>query len=230
MKAAIIGYGKMGHEIERVLVERGHEVLLKVDVGELDRLNPETAKSIDVAFEFTTPATAYDNIKRCLSLGVAVVSGSTGWTERKPELDALCLALGGAFFYSSNYSIGVNILFRLNRDLARMMASQPQYKLSIEEVHHIHKLDAPSGTAITLAEGIADSTKGKITLPKEEIHSIREGEIAGIHTVSYDSPDDTITISHSSKSRRGLASGAVTAAEWVVGRHGVFGMNDLLNL
>lgn len=220
----------MGHEIERVLVERGHEVVLKVDVGELDRLNPETAKSIDVAFEFTTPATAYDNINRCLSLGVAVVSGSTGWTERKPELDALCLALGGAFFYSSNYSIGVNILFRLNRDLARMMASQPQYKLSIEEVHHIHKLDAPSGTAITLAEGIADSTKGKITLPKEEIHSIREGEIAGIHTVSYDSPDDTITISHSSKSRRGLASGAVTAAEWVVGRHGVFGMNDLLNL
>lgn len=231
MKVAIIGYGKMGHEIEKVLIERGHEVALRIDVDNREELmTPEKMAGVDVAIEFTSPATAFGNITRCLEMGVPVLSGSTGWLERKAEVDALCKELGGAFFYSSNYSLGVNILFRLNRWLARVMAPMEQYGVKIEETHHIHKLDAPSGTAATLAEEMAVASEGRKVVAKEDIISYREGEVAGIHTITYDSEEDTLVVSHSAKSRRGLALGAVLAAEWLVGKKGVFSMDDFLNI
>ncbi len=231
MKVAIIGYGKMGHEIEKVLLERGHEVALRIDVENRERdMVPERFEDIDVAIEFTSPATAYDNIRQCLLMGVPVLSGSTGWLEHKAEVDALCRQQGGAFFYSSNYSLGVNVLFRLNRWLAKVMAPMEQYDVKIEETHHIHKLDAPSGTAATLAEDMAVASKGAKVVAKEDIISYREGEVPGIHTITYDSEEDTLTVSHSAKSRRGLALGAVLAAEWLVGRKGVFSMDDFLQI
>ncbi len=231
MKVAIIGYGKMGHEIEKVLLERGHEVALRIDVENRDRdMVPERFEDIDVAIEFTSPATAYDNIRQCLLMGVPVLSGSTGWLEHKAEVDALCRQQGGACFYSSNYSLGVNVLFRLNRWLAKVMAPMEQYDVKIEETHHIHKLDAPSGTAATLAEEMAVASKGHKVVAKEDIISYREGEVPGIHTITYDSEEDTLTVSHSAKSRRGLALGAVLAAEWLLGRKGVFSMDDFLQI
>ena len=229
MKVAIIGYGKMGHEIEKVLIERGHEVALRIDVdNRAELMTPEKMAGVDVAIEFTSPATAFDNITQCLKMGVPVLSGSTGWLERKAEVDALCKELGGAFFYSSNYSLGVNVLFRLNRWLASVMAPMEQYGVKIEETHHIHKLDAPSGTAATLAEEMAVASKGRKVVNKEDIISYREGEVAGIHTITYDSEEDTLVVSHSAKSRRGLALGAVLAAEWLVGKKGVYSMDDFL--
>lgn len=229
MRVAIIGYGKMGHEIEKVLVERGHTVALTIDVNNrAEMMTPERFEGVDVAIEFTSPATAYDNIADCLRMGVPVLSGSTGWMERKAEIDALCGELGGAFFYSSNYSLGVNVLFRLNRWLAKVMANLPQYSPKIEETHHIHKLDAPSGTAATLAEDMRVASEGRVNVAKDDIISYREGEVPGIHTITYDSEEDVLSVSHSAKSRRGLALGAVIAAEWLVGRKGVFSMDDFL--
>lgn len=231
MKVAIIGYGKMGHEIEKVLVERGHEVALRIDVeNRKEDMVPEKFRDIDVAIEFTSPATAFENIKLCLQMGVAVLSGSTGWLEHKAEVDALCRKLNGAFFYSSNYSMGVNVLFRLNRWLAKVMGPMEQYDVRIEETHHIHKLDAPSGTAATLAEEMAVASEGRKVVDKEKIVSYREGEVAGIHTITYDSEEDTLSVTHSAKSRRGLALGAVLAAEWLVGRRGVYSMDDFLQI
>lgn len=234
MKVAIIGYGKMGHEIEKVLRERGHEVVATIDVdNRKEMMTPEVLSQADVAIEFTSPSTAYDNIRTCIEAGVAVLSGSTGWTERKAELDELCRQKGGAFFYSSNYSVGVNVLFRLNRWLAAVMGRMPQYEVGIEEVHHIHKLDAPSGTAATLAEEMRVASGGALDVKREDIVSVREGEVPGIHTITYDSEEDILTVSHSAKSRRGLALGAVLAAEWLVadgGRKGVFSMDDFLKI
>ena len=234
MKVAIIGYGKMGHEIEKVLRERGHEVVATIDVdNRKEMMTPEVLSQADVAIEFTSPSTAYDNIRTCIEAGVAVLSGSTGWTERKAELDELCRQKGRAFFYSSNYSVGVNVLFRLNRWLAAVMGRMPQYEVGIEEVHHIHKLDAPSGTAATLAEEMRVASGGALNVKREDIVSVREGEVPGIHTITYDSEEDTLTVSHSAKSRRGLALGAVLAAEWLVadgGRKGVFSMDDFLKI
>lgn len=234
MKVAIIGYGKMGHEIEKVLRERGHEVVATIDVdNRKEMMTPEVLSQADVAIEFTSPSTAYDNIRTCIEAGVAVLSGSTGWTERKAELDELCRQKGGVFFYSSNYSVGVNVLFRLNRWLAAVMGRMPQYEVGIEEVHHIHKLDAPSGTAATLAEEMRMASGGTLDVKREDIVSVREGEVPGIHTITYDSEEDTLTVSHSAKSRRGLALGAVLAAEWLVadgGRKGVFSMDDFLKI
>ncbi|MBO7300842.1 MAG: 4-hydroxy-tetrahydrodipicolinate reductase [Tidjanibacter sp.] len=231
MKVAIIGYGKMGHEIEKILVERGHTVVLTIDVdNRSEMMTKEKFEGVDVAIEFTSPTTAYDNVADCLRMGVPVLSGSTGWVERKGEIEVLCNELGGAFFYSSNYSLGVNVLFRLNRWLAKVMAGLPQYGVKIEETHHIHKLDAPSGTAVTIAEEMKAASEGRVTVPKEEIISYREGEVAGIHTITYDSDEDSLVVSHSAKSRRGLALGAVLAAEWLVGRKGVFSMDDFLSI
>ena len=228
MNVAIIGYGKMGHEIEKVLVERGHTVVATFDINNADQMVAENLQKADVAIEFTSPATAYDNIRRCIEAGVPVLSGSTGWTERKAEIDELCRQKGGAFFYSSNYSLGVNVMFRLNRWLAKVMAGLPQYNVKIEETHHIHKLDAPSGTAATLAAEMNEASQGRLSVAKDEIISYREGEVPGIHTITYDSEEDTLTVSHSAKSRRGLALGAVLAAEWLVGRSGVYSMDDFL--
>lgn len=228
----------MGHEIERVLLSRGHSVNLIIDQNNAADLCADRLRDVDVAIEFTTPSTAYDNIRTCIEAGTAIVSGTTGWTQRLPELQALCRAKGGAMIYSSNYSLGVNIAFAINRRLAELMNRFADYDVSIEEVHHIHKKDAPSGTAITLADDIVarlDRKDGWVNGPtdddaKIEIASVREGEVAGIHTVTYDSADDTLSLRHSLKSRRALATGAVIAAEFVCGRSGVFTMEDLFRV
>lgn len=236
MNAAIIGYGKMGREIERILIERGHTVGLIIDIDNAADLNADKLRDIDVAIEFTTPATAYANIVRCLECGTAVVSGTTGWTSRLEEAKELCSSHNGAMFYASNYSLGVNLMFRLNRRLAELMNPLPQYDVHIEETHHIQKKDAPSGTAITLAEDIIerlDRKSGWVNEPAAEsdqiaITSYREGMIAGIHTVSYESDDDLLELKHTIKNRRTLAVGAVIAAEFLCGKHGFFTMDDLL--
>ncbi len=236
MKAAIIGYGKMGHEIERILRDRGHEIPLIIDLDNRRDLNAEHLHDIDVALEFSTPATAYDNIRACIDAGTPVVSGTTGWTERLEELQARCRERNGAFFYASNYSLGVNLLFRLNRQLAEMIGRVGGYDVRIEEIHHTQKKDAPSGTAITLADEIIDriGTKQRwvnrpAATPEElEIDSLREGTVPGTHTVTYTSEDDVITLRHELKSRRALALGAVVAAEFLVGKQGIFTMDDLL--
>ena len=236
MKAAIIGYGKMGREIEQILKERGHETALIIDTDNAAELDAAHLAETDVAIEFTTPQTAYDNIRTCLEAGTAVVSGTTGWTDRLPELQALCRERGGAMFYASNYCLGVNLLFRLNRRLARMMNRFGQYEVAIGEVHHTQKKDAPSGTAITLAEGILseiDRKAGWVNEPaaapdRIAITSVREGMVPGIHTVTYESEDDLLQLRHEIKNRRTLAQGAVVAAEFLCGRRGVYTMDDLL--
>ena len=251
MKAAIIGYGKMGREIERILRERGHEVRLIVDQANAGELDAAHLEGIDVALEFTTPATAYDNIRTCLECGVAVVSGTTGWTDRLAELQNLCRERGGAMFYASNYCLGVNLMFRLNRQLAALMGHVGGgYRVRIEEVHHTQKKDAPSGTAITLAEGVIaglpaktewvnyapgiEHAANRIGSPAEAtprqvvIDSVREGMVPGIHTVTYESEDDILELKHTIKNRRTLAMGAVIAAEFLCGKQGVYSMDDLL--
>lgn len=229
----------MGREIERILIERGHEVTLKIDADNSHELTAENLSRADVALEFTTPSTAEANIRRCLECGGAVVSGTTGWTEHLPDMERLCRERGGALFYASNFCLGVNLMFRLNRRLAEMMNPFGDYDVSISETHHIHKKDAPSGTAITLAEGIIEGldrksgwTGGNGATAADgaliAVESIREGEIAGIHTVVYESADDRLEIRHTIKNRRTLAMGAVVAAEFLCGKKGVYNMNDLL--
>lgn len=252
MKAAIIGYGRMGHEIEKVLSERGHETALIIDAANASELDAAHLAGIDVALEFTTPATAYANLRTCIEAGTAVVSGTTGWTDRLAELEALCRQRNGALFYASNYCLGVNLLFRLNRQLAAMIGRVGGYDLTIGEVHHVHKQDAPSGTAITLAEGILAEMPGKtgwvdyapgvgqaanrVEDPAEAgeerivIRSVREGEVPGIHTVTYESEDDRLELRHTIKNRRALALGAVVAAEFLCGKRGVYTMDDLLRI
>ena len=237
MKAAIIGYGKMGREIERSLTERGHTVEFVVDADNAADLNAANLGRVDVALEFTTPSTAAANIRTCLDCGAAVVSGTTGWTDRLPEMEELCRTKGGALFYASNFCIGMNLMFRLNRRLAEMMNPFGGYEVSISETHHIHKKDAPSGTAITLAEGIVsglDRKQGWVNAAtcgdgsRIAVESIREGEVPGIHTVVYESEDDRLEIRHTIKNRRTLAMGAVLAAEFLCGKSGVYTMDDLL--
>lgn len=236
MKVAIIGYGTMGHEIERVLEERGHTVLLTVDAGEQAKLDAQTLAQADVAIEFTTPSTAFGNVEACLRAGIPVVCGTTGWNERIEEVEKLCKALNGTFFWSSNFSIGVNILFRVSEYLARIMDKFPEYGVSMREVHHTRKKDSPSGTAVTLAEGIMRNIERtrewvnyETTCPSAlGIVSVREGDVAGIHEVTYASEADTITLCHSAKGRRGFAVGAVVAAEFAIGRKGVLTMDDML--
>ncbi len=237
MKAAIIGYGKMGHEIEQVLLRRGHTIGLIIDENNRSELTPSALRDIDVAIEFTTPDTAYDNILACIESGTAVVSGTTGWTQRLPELQQRCREVGGTMIYSSNYSLGVNVAFRVNRYLAELMNRFDSYDVRIEEIHHIHKKDAPSGTAITLADDIlarmerksswADAAKAGAS--DIAITSVREGEVPGTHTVTYESDDDVLELRHTLKSRRALAVGAVVAAEFICDKKGVFTIDDLFN-
>ena len=236
MKAAIIGYGKMGREIEKILLSRGHEVALIIDIDNASDLNAENLKDIDVAIEFTTPSTAYQNIRTCLECGTAVVSGTTGWTDRLKELQTLCEERGGAMFYASNYSLGVNLMFRLSRELARLMNRFPSYEISMSEIHHTQKKDAPSGTAVTLAEDIislVDRKSGWVNTPTSDdkslipIESLRIGMVPGDHSVTYSSEDDVLEIRHSIKNRRTLAEGAVVAAEFLCGKKGIYTMEDL---
>ena len=226
----------MGREIETILRERGHEVALIIDMDNAAELDAAHLQGIDVALEFTTPATAYRNIRTCIECGTPVVSGTTGWTDRLPELQALCRERGGALFYASNYCLGVNLMFRLNRRLARMMERFDAYDVRIEEIHHTQKKDAPSGTAITLAEGIISEIgrkTGWVNEPSDDpsqivVTSLREGAVPGTHTVTYESDDDRIELKHTIKNRRTLALGAVVAAEFLCGKKGVYTMDDLL--
>jgi 4-hydroxy-tetrahydrodipicolinate reductase len=238
MKIAIIGYGKMGHAIESAGAVLDHQFPLIIDVHnrqDFDKLRPE---EVDVAIEFSSPSSAPGNILACLDHGIPVVSGTTGWHERLGEIEQYCRDTGGAFFHASNFSIGVNILFALNEKLAGIMDRFPQYTVALKEIHHIHKLDAPSGTAITLAQQIIRE-QGRIrgwqsgTEAKPgsvPIESVREDEVKGIHSIRYESDVDILTLVHEAKSRDAFAVGALLAAEFIRGKKGVFGMKDLLKL
>jgi 4-hydroxy-tetrahydrodipicolinate reductase len=236
MNIALIGYGRMGHEIESIAVKRGHFIKLIVDQDNEQDLNPVNLKEVDVAIEFSSPGAAFSNICRCLDAKVPVVSGTTGWLEKYKEVEVLCLKNQTSFIHSSNYSIGVNLLFRLNAELAKQMARYDDYSVSIEEIHHTKKLDAPSGTAITLADGIIrqNSLYNKWCFDKDKtpdcipISSVREGVVPGTHTVTWDSEIDTISLKHEAKNRRGLALGAVIAAEFIYHKKGVFTMSDVM--
>lgn len=222
MKIAIIGYGKMGHAIEEQALRRGHSVACAIDK---DDPWPEGLDA-DVAVEFTTPTTAVENLRRCLDRRLPVVCGTTGWYDRYDEVADACRRVGGTMLTATNFSIGMNIMFALNEHLARLMARRP-YTASISETHHIHKLDAPSGTALTLREQIvAAGQRSEASIP---IASYREGEVPGTHTVVYDSEIDTLTLTHEAHSRAGLAQGALVAAEWLAqAQPGVYTMKDVL--
>lgn len=236
MNIALIGYGKMGHEIEKIALQRGHNIVSIIDMNNLEEFNSPAFKSADVAIEFSTPDSAIQNYRKCFEVGVAVVAGTTGWLEHLDEVKRACAEQGKTFFYASNYSLGVNIFFALNKYLAKIMNNYPCYEVKMEEVHHIHKLDAPSGTAITLAEDLIKEVdrKERWSLEVEEkqtdlpIHCIREGEVPGIHEIIYESEADIISIKHDAKSRVGFALGAVLAAEFTNGKKGFLGMGDML--
>jgi 4-hydroxy-tetrahydrodipicolinate reductase len=236
MNIALIGYGRMGHEIEEMAIKRGHQIKLIIDQDNTRDLNEENLQGIDAAIEFSFPGAAFDNIVKCLSAKVPVISGTTGWLDNYNKAVEICKMNNTSFIHSSNFSIGVNLLFMLNKELARQMNRYNDYNVSIEEIHHIAKLDAPSGTAITLANGIVDnrdrykkwcldSEKSNDAIP---IHSVREGTIPGTHTVTWNSDVDTISLKHEAKNRKGLALGAVVAAEFIKERQGVFTMNDVM--
>lgn len=238
MKIALLGYGKMGKAIEAIALERGHEIVYRIDVsnaGDRDKLSPAT---VDAVIEFSSPHSAADNLRYCMEKGLKVVCGTTGWLEHRKEIEGLCRTHKGGFFYASNYSIGVNLFFHLNKVLARLMAPQKQYAVFTSEIHHTEKLDAPSGTAITLAEGILENypektswVNNRIAEPAEvPIWSSREGKVPGTHTIKYISEVDEIEIKHTAYSRTGFAMGAVLAAEWLAGKEGVFGMEDMLEM
>ena len=238
MKIAIIGYGKMGHEIENILISRGHEIPLIIDKNNAQELNNIKLENVDVAIEFSAPEVAYDNIVKCIAAGVPVVSGTTAWLDKFDEVEKLTNEKNGAFFYASNYSIGVNLFFKLSKQLATMMNQFGNYDVTLNEVHHTQKLDAPSGTAITLAEGVIEGLDRKnewhlgttTEADKLEVNAQRRSTVAGIHTLVWESPVDLITIEHNAKSRAGFAMGAVIAAEFLAGKKGVFSMDDLLAL
>jgi 4-hydroxy-tetrahydrodipicolinate reductase len=238
MKIALIGYGKMGKELEQIAISRGHSVVLTIDIDNQHDLTIENLSKADVAIEFTTPASAIGNYGICFRAAVPVVSGTTGWLDKRPMVEKECLASNGCFFYASNFSLGVNIFFELNKTLARMMKPFPQYDITMTEIHHTQKLDAPSGTAITLAEGIfaENDSKKSWTLEdpqsNEELHitSVRKDPYPGLHSVKYESEVDFIEITHNAYNRKGLALGAVLAAEFCFGKKGIYYMSDLLKL
>lgn len=248
MKIALIGYGKMGHMIESIALERGHEIVSIIDIDNREDFDSDAFRSADVAIEFTTPHTAYDNYLKAFEQGVKVVSGSTGWlSEHGDEVRRMCTEEGKTLFWSSNFSLGVAIFSAVNKYLARIMNRFEAYDVKMEEVHHIHKLDAPSGTAITLAEGILENldrktewVKGSLLAPdgtisgeqehpanQLEINSIRRDEVPGIHSICYDSEADMITITHDAHNRKGFALGAVLAAEYTAEHEGLLSMSDL---
>ncbi len=237
MKIALIGYGRMGKEIEAIARERGHDVVLKIDITNAGDFTIENLQKADVAIEFTVPGSAVSNYLKCFETGTPVVSGTTGWLDQLDAVKSAVKKHNGTLFYASNFSLGVNLFFELNRQLAALMNRFNDYEVSIEETHHTKKLDAPSGTAITLAEGLLENLdrKEKWTLHNQHnenelvINPIRRGFVPGKHTVTYESPVDTIEIIHNAKSRKGFALGTVLAAEFSIGKKGMLGMNDLMN-
>ncbi len=236
MNIAIIGYGRMGHEIEEIALSRSHAIKLIIDLDNPGDLNRNKLAGIDAAIEFTSPDAAFNNIAKCLENKVPVVSGTTGWLNKYEKVVEICRTNKTSFIHSSNFSIGVNLLFRLNAELAKQMERYHNYKVSIEEIHHTKKIDAPSGTALTLAEGItrnnsdydgwASDSNG--SAGKVPVKSIREGTVPGTHIVTWDSEIDTLTIKHEAKNRKGFALGAVIAAEFIHGKEGIFTMNDIM--
>jgi 4-hydroxy-tetrahydrodipicolinate reductase len=236
MNIAIVGYGKMGKIIEEVAISRGHAVDVKIDLNNLHDFNREVFAAIDVTIEFTGPHTAFDNVMKCLEMKMPVVCGSTGWLERLPEIENECTNNNGAFLYASNFSVGVNIFFEINKHLARLMSGQPQYEIDIKEIHHTQKKDAPSGTAITLAEQVIENVPRKdkwvntqsISSNELGIVSERTDPSPGWHEVNYHSDIDEIKIVHNAFNRNGFALGAVLAAEFIHGKNGIFTMKDVL--
>jgi 4-hydroxy-tetrahydrodipicolinate reductase len=233
MKIALLGYGKMGKAIEQIALQRGHSVVIKVNKN----TTSYNITHVDVAIDFSIPSAAIFNISNCIENGIPIVSGTTGWLDDYDNMVALTKKNNGAFIYASNFSLGVNIFFELNKTLAKMMSNLSQYNATIEEIHHTQKLDSPSGTAITLAEGIIKNTNynnwklGETDNSKEiPIEAKRIDNVPGTHHINYTSQVDTISISHTSHSRDGFALGAVIAAEWLFGKTGVFTMNDVLNI
>lgn len=238
MKIALIGYGKMGHMIEEIAVGRGHEVVLKIDVNNQKDFTKENLSKADVAIEFTNPDSAFQNVMNCLEFGTPVVSGSTGWNKKLEEAKAFCKEKNGSFLHTSNFSIGVNIFFEVNKMLAKLMSSQPEYDVTLREIHHTAKKDAPSGTAVTLAEQVLsniDRKKAWVNEPagsKEQLSIISEriDPAPGTHYVKYTSEVDDIEIIHTAHSRKGFALGAVLAAEYIANKKGIFSMKDVLNI
>lgn len=232
MNIALLGYGRMGKEIEKIALERGHQIVLRKDNNQ--DINIANA---DVAIDFSIPDAAFDNITTCFKNNVPVVSGTTGWLDKFDEAKAICIENKGAFIYASNFSVGVNLFFELNKQLAKLMKTTSEYSVDMEEIHHTKKLDAPSGTAITLAEGIIEnSDKESWELDKKSDETVipivakRIPDVPGTHSISYSSDVDTIEIKHTAHNRKGFALGAVIAAEWLVGKQGVFTMKDVLNI
>lgn len=238
MNIALIGYGKMGKAIEEIALERGHKIVLKINDENLKDFTKENTGKADVAIEFTSPHSAFDNIKKIIEYGVPVVCGSTGWTERINEINDYCKEQNGSFLYASNFSVGVNIFFELNKKLAALMAPHAEYNISMEEIHHTQKKDAPSGTAITLAEQILEQVQRKTKWVNEQsndaaelpIISKREDPAPGTHSIKYSSPIDDIEIIHTAHNRQGFALGAVLAAEFIKGKKGIFSMKEVLGL
>ena len=243
MNIVLAGYGKMGKMVESIAIERGHHVILKIDVDNLDDFTPAKLEKACVVIEFTKPETAFENVIRCIECGVPVVSGSTGWYARLEEAKKICIERNGSMLCTSNFSLGVNVFFEINRQLARIINRFPEYSVNIEETHHTQKLDAPSGTAITLAEGVIseieritnwkladnDSAGNHAGLPLP-IHAIRKDNIPGTHNVKYSSAIDDIEIIHTAHNRKGFALGAVLAAEYIHNKKGIFTMQDLLEI
>ncbi|MBK8519170.1 MAG: 4-hydroxy-tetrahydrodipicolinate reductase [Saprospiraceae bacterium] len=240
MNIALIGYGKMGKEIEDLALRRGHTITCKISSQNLNDFNPRLLQWADVAIEFSTPESAFINIKQCLDAEIPIISGTTGWLNKKEEIDQICLTKQGSFLYASNFSIGVNIFFEINKKLASLMDKYEVYDTQIKEIHHTGKLDKPSGTAITLAKDVIEHLSRKkvwtITPPSENnsrnlyIESERTDPAPGTHIVKYSSEIDTIEIIHTAHSRKGFAYGAVLAAEWLPGKKGIFTMADVLEI
>lgn len=238
MKITLLGYGKMGKEIEKIALERKHEIVLAIDINNQHEFTVENLKKSDVAIDFSTPQTAYTNILKCFEAGIPVVCGTTGWLDKLDDIRKRCADNTQTFFYASNYSVGVNVFFAINRMLAGLMNQLPDYDAEIKEIHHVHKLDAPSGTAVSLANDLIakvnrkkqwelDHTSSQDTL---KITAVRENEVPGTHIITWDSPVDRIEIMHEAKSRKGFALGAVLAAEFIKDKKGVYSMEDMLKL
>ena len=238
MKILLLGYGKMGKIIETIATQRGHEIVGKINEDNASELPGFKGSNTDVAIEFSQPDAAVKNISYCLNHGIPVLSGTTGWLDQKPEIERICKEKDGTFFYASNYSIGVNLFFRLNEYLASLMADFSEYEVDMEEIHHTEKKDAPSGTAITLAEGIIEKITRKTRWVNDknpqqddiQITSLREDEVPGTHTVKYSSSVDDIEIKHTAHSREGFAKGAVVVAEWLKDQKGILDMRDFLKI